>query len=181
MRPADVETVRMAVPPTADRPPVEVPPPPPDHKPELDWPRVRGYAVLSTIGVGGMGVVYRARHRDLQRTVALKTLRAGPLAEADARDRFRAEAEAVARLQHPNIIQVFEVGTVEPRPGEAHPSPFIALEFVDGGSLAQTPKPYPPHQAARTVETLARAVHAAHRAGVVHRDLKPANVLLTAD
>jgi WD40 repeat protein len=128
-----------------------------------------------------MGVVYKARHRELNRVVAIKTLRAGAYCDPEARDRFRAEAEAVARLQHPNIIQVFEVGTVEPRPGEFDPGPFLALEYVDGGSLArQTKAPHPPAGAARLVETLARAVHAAHAAGVVHRDLKPSNVLLTA-
>jgi WD40 repeat protein len=128
-----------------------------------------------------MGVVYKARHRELNRVVALKTLRAGAYADPTARDRFRIEAEAIARLQHPNIIQVFEVGTVEPQIGELHPSPFVALEFVDGGSLAQRTKmPHPPALAARLVETLARAVQAAHAAGVIHRDLKPANVLLTA-
>jgi WD40 repeat protein len=94
--------------------------------------------------------------------------------------RFRAEAEAIARLQHPNIIQVFEVGTVEPEEGERYPSPFLALEFVDGGSLARhTDAPHAPRSAAQMVETLARAAHAAHQLGVVHRDLKPANVLLT--
>ncbi len=174
-------TVRMVIRPTVAAPaPSETPPP--DQSPELDWPRVSGYAVHTSVGVGGMGIVYRARHRALRRVVAIKTLRAGSLADPEARDRFRAEAEAVARLQHPNIIQVFEVGTVQPRPGEVHPSPFLALEFVDGGSLAQAAKsPRSPGAAARLVETLARAVHAAHRAGVVHRDLKPANVLLTAD
>ncbi|HYH68562.1 MAG TPA: serine/threonine-protein kinase, partial [Urbifossiella sp.] len=175
-------TVRMVIRPTVCAPPAEATTPPPEQQPELVWPRVHGYAVLSTIGTGGMGVVYRARHRTLRRDVAIKTLRVGSLADPDARDRFRVEAEAVARLQHPNIIQVFEVGTVQPRPGEAHPSPFLALEFVDGGSLAQAAKvPRAPRAAARTVETVARAVHAAHRAGIVHRDLKPANVLLAAD
>lgn len=96
-------------------------------------------------------------------------LRADSFGHAEARDRFRTEAEAVARLQHPNIIQLFEVGTVEPRLGEVHPSPFLALECVGGGSLAQHAKaPHPP-AAARVVEKLARVAHAA---GVVHRDLK---------
>ncbi len=98
------------------------------------------------------------------------------------RERFRAEAEAIARLQHPNIIQVFEVGTLEQQPGESHPYPFIALEFVDGGSLTErTHTPQPPIHAARMVESLARAAHSVHLLGIVHRDLKPANVLLTAD
>jgi len=127
-----------------------------------------------------MGVVYEARHHDLNRRVALKTLKGEALADPEFRERFRAEAEAIARLQHPNIIQVFEVGTVDALPFETHPSPFIALEFVDGGSLAErTRAPQPPRYAAQMVKTLARAAHAAHQLGVIHRDLKPANVLLT--
>jgi WD40 repeat protein/tRNA A-37 threonylcarbamoyl transferase component Bud32 len=128
-----------------------------------------------------MGVVYEARHRELNRRAAIKMLRGEALADPEYRERFRAEAEAIARLQHPNVIQVFEVGTAA-EPGDRLPGPFLALEFVDGGSLAQhTYSPQPPAHAARTVETLARAVHAAHALGVVHRDLKPANVLLTRD
>jgi WD40 repeat protein/tRNA A-37 threonylcarbamoyl transferase component Bud32 len=142
---------------------------------------VRGYEILSVVGLGGMGIVYEARHIELNRRVALKMLRGEALADPEYRERFRAEAEAIARLQHPNIIQVFEVGTVVAEDDET-PSPFLALEFVDGGSLAQhTYAPQPPRAAAQMVETLARAAHAAHRLGVVHRDLKPANVLLTRD
>jgi WD40 repeat protein/tRNA A-37 threonylcarbamoyl transferase component Bud32 len=148
---------------------------------EPGWPHVRGYELLSVIGSGGMGIVYKARHRALQRTVAIKTLRGTAVADPEFRDRFRAEAEAVARLQHPNIIQVFEIGSVEALAGELHPSPFISLEFVDGGSLAgRAATPQAPRDAARMVEKLARGVQAAHRLGIVHRDLKPANVLLTA-
>ncbi len=149
---------------------------------EPGWPRVQGYELLSVIGSGGMGIVYKARHLALQRTVALKMLLGETLADPVFRHRFQAEAELVARLQHPNIIQVFEVGTVEPQAGELYPSPFIALEFVDGGSLAdRVHTPQAPRYAAKMVEKLARAVHAAHQVGVVHRDLKPANVLLTCD
>jgi WD40 repeat protein/tRNA A-37 threonylcarbamoyl transferase component Bud32 len=151
-------------------------------RPDPGFPRVRGYDILAVVGSGGMGIVYGARHRQLNRRVAIKTLRGEGLADSAFRDRFRAEAEAIARLQHPNIIQVFEVGTVEPLPGETHPSPFIALEYVDGGSLADRARsPQPPREAARMVETVARAAHAAHLVGVIHRDLKPANVLLTRD
>ncbi len=149
---------------------------------EAAWPRVPGYELLSVIGSGGMGIVYKARHRTLQRTVALKTLQGAILADPEFRQRFYAEAEAVARLQHPNIIQVFEVGTVEPQLGEPFACPFIALEFVDGGSLADRANaPQSPRYAAEMVTKLARAVHAAHGLGVIHRDLKPANVLLTRD
>jgi WD40 repeat protein/tRNA A-37 threonylcarbamoyl transferase component Bud32 len=150
--------------------------------PTAGTPTVRGYEILSTIGHGGMGIVYKARHRDLHRVVALKMLRGNALDDAEFRERFRSEAEAVARLQHPHIIQVFEIGTVEPQLGDLYPRPFIALEYVEGGSLAdQVGKPHTPDFAARMVEKLARAVEAAHRVGVIHRDLKPANVLLTTD
>jgi WD40 repeat protein/tRNA A-37 threonylcarbamoyl transferase component Bud32 len=146
------------------------------------FPQVRGYEIISIIGCGGMGIVYEARHRELNRRVALKMIRGDALADPVFRDRFRAEAEAIARLQHPNIIQVFEVGTVDPCPWEKYGTPFIALEFVDGGNLTEhTRAPQSPHYAARTVETLARAVHAAHLRGIIHRDLKPANVLLTRE
>jgi serine/threonine protein kinase len=123
-----------------------------------------------------MGVVYKARQVALNRVVALKMILAGGHAGAEARARFRAEAEAVARLQHPNIVQVFEVGEHEGRP-------FFSLEFVDGGSLQGRldGTPQAPAEAAALVRTLARAMHAAHEKGVVHRDLKPANVLLAAD
>jgi WD40 repeat protein len=147
-----------------------------------DWPRVRGYELLSVVGAGGMGIVYKARDRNLRRTVALKTIRTSAVPEPEFLARFHAEAEAVARLQHPNIIQVFEFGTVQAEPGDLHPSPYLALEYVDGGCLSQrVQSPQAPRDAALLVEKLARAVHAAHRLGVIHRDLKPANVLLTRD
>jgi serine/threonine-protein kinase len=123
-----------------------------------------------------MGVVYRARQIHLDRVVALKMIRDGGLAGPEEERRFRAEAAAVARLQHPHVVQVYEVGEFEGRP-------FFSLEYVDGGSLAERVRgtPQPPRAAAQTVATLARAAHAAHERGIVHRDLKPANVLLTAD
>jgi serine/threonine protein kinase len=123
-----------------------------------------------------MGVVYKAQHLALKRTVALKMVLAGGHAGPEELARFRIEAEAVARLQHPNIVQIHEVG-------EADGHPYCALEFVEGGNLAGKldGKPMPVVEAAQLVETLARAMHVAHCRNVVHRDLKPANILLTAD
>jgi serine/threonine-protein kinase len=120
-----------------------------------------------------MGVVYKARHVRLKRLVALKMILAGSHAGEHERGRFRKEAEAVARLQHPNIVQIYEVGEHEGKP-------YCALEFVDCDSLAKRVRdtPQPPRQVAGLVEKLARAVHFAHQRGVIHRDLKPANILL---
>jgi tetratricopeptide (TPR) repeat protein len=140
---------------------------------EPRFPSVPGYEILAELGRGGMGVVYQARHTALRRLVALKMILSGDYASREQLDRFQREAEAVARLRHPNVVQVYEVG-------EVRGSPFLSLEFVDGGSLARhiAGTPQPPHQAADLIATLTRAMHAAHQAGVVHRDLKPANVLL---
>jgi WD40 repeat protein len=137
-------------------------------------PTVPGYEILGELGRGGMGVVYRARHLALNRLVALKMILHAEHAGLKERERFRAEAEAIARLQHPNIVQIYEVG-------EAGGHPYCALEFVGGGSLAQrlASAPLSPPAAAELVQTLAEAVQAAHERGIIHRDLKPANVLLT--
>ncbi len=153
-----------------NRPPADTPPDP------AEAPRLRGYEVLGLLGSGGMGVVYKARDVRLKRLVALKMILAGAHARPEERDRFRREAEAVARLQHPNVVHVYEVGEQDGRP-------FLALEYVGGGSLAERlgGKPQPADEAARLVRALALAVHAAHRQGIVHRDLKPANVLLAED
>ena len=123
-----------------------------------------------------MGVVYKARQHGLNRTVALKMILAGGGAGPLERERFRAEAEAVARLQHPGIVQIHAVG-------EHGGCPFLVLELVEGGSLAQhlDGKPLPARRAAELVQALAEAVEHAHWHGIVHRDLKPANVLLTAE
>ena len=123
-----------------------------------------------------MGVVYKARQVRLNRIVALKMILAGDHAGPEAALRFLAEAEAVARLQHPNIVQIFAFGDCDGRP-------YFEMEYVAGGSLADRldGTPWPARDAARLVETLARAIHEAHRLGIVHRDLKPANVLLAAD
>src|SRR4051812_11189911 len=139
-------------------------------------PRISGYEVEAMLGRGGMGVVFRARHLPLNRVVALKMALAGAYAGPRERERFRREAEAVAALHHPNVVQVYDVGDADDRP-------YFTMEFVDGGSLAQVlaGTPVVAREAASTVATLAGAVEAAHRAGIVHRDLKPANVLRTAD
>src|SRR5262249_53995388 len=149
-----------------------------DSGPASPAVQVPGYEILGELGRGGMGVVWKARHLALGRTVALKMVLAGRLAGAAELARFKTEAEAAARLSHPNIVQVYEVGEAG-EPGGPR-LPYCALEFVEGGSLAGRlgGRPAPWREAARLVETLAGAVHAAHARNVVHRDLKPANVLL---
>ncbi len=143
------------------------------HTPEASLPTVPGYEILGVLGRGGMGVVYRARQVRLNRLVALKMIRAGDHAHPSLLARFRAEAEAVARLRHPNIVQVYEVG-------EAAGAPYLVLEYVEGGPLSHQcdGRPQPAHWAADLVRALAGAVHSAHDRGVLHRDLKPANILL---
>jgi tetratricopeptide (TPR) repeat protein len=140
------------------------------------WSAPAGYEIVSELGRGGMGVVYLARQKGLNRLVALKMILAGAHAGLEERERFRAEAEAVAQLQHPHIVQVFEVGAHEGRP-------FFSMEYVPGGSLDRhlAGTPQPARAAAELVCTLAGAVQAAHERGIVHRDLKPANVLLASD
>ena len=137
---------------------------------------VEDYELLAELGRGGMGVVYKARQASLKRLVALKMILAGGHAGAADLARFRTEGEAIARLQHPNIVQVYEVGKHEGKP-------FFSLEFCPGGSLDRklNGTPLPAQEAAQLVETLSGAMHAAHQAHVIHRDLKPANVLLTSD
>jgi eukaryotic-like serine/threonine-protein kinase len=139
-------------------------------------PAIPGYELLEAIGRGAMGVVYRARQTSLRRVVALKVLSAGGKSRFNQQARFRFEAEAVARLQHTNIVQIFEVG-------EHEGCSYFSLELVEGGTLAQRQKSAPLSfvEAARCVMTLARAMHYAHQRGVIHRDLKPANVLMTKD
>jgi eukaryotic-like serine/threonine-protein kinase len=137
---------------------------------------VPGYEVLATLGRGGMGVVYQARQTKLGRVVALKMILAGAHAGEAELARFRTEAEAIARLQHPNIVQIHEVG-------EHGGLPYFSLEYCPGGSLEKklAGTPLPPREAAALVEALARAMQAAHKKGVIHRDLKPANVLFAED
>jgi len=141
---------------------------------QTNRPQVPGYEILGELGRGGMGVVYKARQLRLNRLVALKMILAGSHAGDADLQRFRTEAEAIARLQHPGIVQVYEVG-------EHQGKPFFSLEFCSGGSLEKSVagNPMPPRAAASLVAVLARAVEHAHQHGIIHRDLKPANVLLT--
>jgi hypothetical protein len=136
-------------------------------------PPAGGVEVLAELGRGGLGVVYKAWQPGLKRYAALKRIQAGRFADPAQLARFRTEAEAAARLRHPNIVQVYELG-------ERDGQPFLLLEYADGGSLAihLAGTPQPPRPSAALVETLARAMHYAHQQGVVHRDLKPANVLI---
>jgi tRNA A-37 threonylcarbamoyl transferase component Bud32 len=137
---------------------------------------IPGYELLGELGRGGMAVVYKARQQSLHRIVALKMILAGTRASAEELARFRIEAEAVAQLQHPHIVQIYEIG-------QQNGCPYYSLEFAEGGSLAQRldGRPWPAEDAARLIEGLAGAVHTAHQQGIVHRDLKPGNVLLTAN
>jgi tetratricopeptide (TPR) repeat protein/tRNA A-37 threonylcarbamoyl transferase component Bud32 len=139
-----------------------------------DWPS--GYEFLELLGRGGMSVVSKARQVGLGRVVALKQLRPDVLEGRDGIARFRREAEAIARLRHPNIVAIHDVGWR----GEV---PYFSMEYVEGGTLAQrfATGPIKPEAAARLVETLARAIQHAHDSGVIHRDLKPSNVLLAPD
>jgi hypothetical protein len=157
---------------TIDQPEQEGPPRAAAARPPL---LVAGYEVLEELGRGGMGVVYRARHRKLGHEVALKMILAGGHASPEELARFHLEAAAVARLKHPGIVQLHEFG-------EHDGNPFFSLELLEGGSLDNKLEagPLPAHAAAALVEKVARATQHAHAAGIIHRDLKPANVLLTA-
>jgi WD40 repeat protein/tRNA A-37 threonylcarbamoyl transferase component Bud32 len=139
-------------------------------------PAIPGYEVLARLGKGGMGVVYKARQKSLNRLVALKMLKDDFPDEQD-REYLRREAQAVARLEHPHIVRVYQFE--EPEAGRS----YVVMELVEGSDLAKRlgDGPLPPREAAGLIEVLARAVHHAHRCGIVHRDLKPANVLLTAE
>jgi WD40 repeat protein/serine/threonine protein kinase len=139
----------------------------------LDLPTLPGYEVISELGRGGMGVVYRARQLGLNRIVAVKMILAVGSATLKDHARFRAEAEAAARLQHPNIVQVHDFGYHQGRP-------YFTMELVEGRALADlsSGQPLPSALAARLLEPVARGVHCAHEQGVVHRDLKPSNILL---
>jgi putative methionine-R-sulfoxide reductase with GAF domain len=148
----------------------------PEEQGSADLWRELGYEVLGVLGRGGMGMVVKARQIQLDRLVALKMVHAHIGPDDPAHARFQAEARAVASLQHPHIVQIYEVG-------ELRGSPFLALEYVGGGTLSQKLKKtsYSPRQAAQLVETLATTIHAAHQRGIIHRDLKPGNILLAED
>jgi serine/threonine protein kinase len=151
-----------------------LPPNPPVDPPSGTLPRAFGdYDLLEELGRGGMGVVYKARQKSLNRVVALKMLLHGDVASSDERARIRAEAKAAALLKHPNIVAVFDVGESDGRD-------YFTMPFIEGLSLAHllAEGPMPPRDAAQLVATVAHAVHHAHQNGVIHRDLKPGNILL---
>lgn len=139
-------------------------------RPDLNFP---GYEILAELGRGGMGVVYKARQTGLKRVVALKMILAGAHAGRQTLERFRSEAEAVARLHHPRIVQIYDIG-------EHGGLPYFSLEFCAGGSLADRLNGIPlrPRLAVEMIHSLAEAMHYAHERQIIHRDLKPANVLV---
>ncbi|MEM1067315.1 MAG: protein kinase [Planctomycetota bacterium] len=143
------------------------------ESPTLVGQTIGDYRFDAELGRGGMGVVYKAHHLKLRRDVAIKMILGVAASDPVARERFETEARAVASLKHPNVVQLYEFGLLEE-------SPFLALEFVRGGTLSDVIKenPLPPKEAARILEHLALAMQAAHDRGILHRDLKPANVLM---
>lgn len=154
--------------------------PPPMSAPEAGQPgspaRVSyfgDYELLEEVARGGMGVVWKARQVSLNRVVAVKMILSGRLAGTAEVKRFRTEAEAAAKLQHPNIVAIHEVG-------EHEGQHYFSMDFVEGQSLAEMVfhRPLPAEQAAKYLRTIAEAIHYAHQRGVLHRDLKPSNVLI---
>ncbi|HQR08437.1 MAG TPA: bifunctional serine/threonine-protein kinase/formylglycine-generating enzyme family protein [Gemmatales bacterium] len=146
-----------------------------DVQTDSAFPSIPGYEIAGILGRGGMGVVYRAKQTALHRLVAIKMILGGKYTDPVAQARFLIEAEVIAAIQHPNIVQVHEFGRHDDQP-------FFVLEFVCGGSLSEKLKAdgrFSPRKAASIVAKLADGMAAAHQKGVIHRDLKPANVLLT--
>jgi tetratricopeptide (TPR) repeat protein len=143
---------------------------------DLAWPEIPGYELREKLGEGGMGVVFLARQVGLNRPVAIKMIRGGRQARPEHFARFRIEAEAVARLRHPHIIQIHDIGEVEGLP-------YVSLELLEGGSLDDRlgGTPRSGREAAELLSSLAEALQVAHDAGIVHRDIKPSNVLFTRD
>jgi len=140
-------------------------------------PQIFGeYELLDELGRGGMGVVYKARHRKLDRIVALKMIRRGATAPAAEFARFEQEALAAARLDHPHVVPVYEVGECEGRP-------FFTMQYVAGTTLSErlAEGPLPPREIAALLAPICDAVHAAHQQGILHRDLKPSNILIDRD
>ncbi|HUO08304.1 MAG TPA: protein kinase [Phycisphaerae bacterium] len=167
------QRVDLLFPPSSAAPSGEQRPP---AAPPVDLPRIFGYEVQEVLGRGGIGIVYKAWHLQLNRPVALKMLLSGNYAGAHELERFHREAEAIAALQHPNIVQVYDIG-------EHDGIAYFTMELVGGGNLARklAGAPLPARKAAALLKTLGEAIHAAHQEGIIHRDLKPANVLLTTD
>jgi eukaryotic-like serine/threonine-protein kinase len=140
------------------------------------YPKIDGYEILTELGEGGMGVVYKARQLDLNRVCALKMISTHGEVSNEVARRFLAETKAIAKLHHPNIVQIYHSGRHNGRL-------FFEMEYVEGGSLAQRLNgvPWPAARAARLLDSVARAVDEVHHHRVLHRDLKPANILLSAD